>query len=190
MSCKQLGLFEAINSTEELLAVAIALGARTISGWSEQEEQLARGLPCASEQACCWVQDQIDKGNDALGDLFMTLLSSEERRPRGATYTPQPIIDSMLTWARDRIRPRRIVDPGTGSGRFLVSASLRFSEAELFGVESDPTAAILARGNLAARRLGGRSKILVADYRNACIKPIEGSTFVALATLPTSVITY
>lgn len=173
---RQLGLFETIGSVEELLSLAVALGARTVPGWSEQEEQLTRNLPPINQLQHQWARERIEENADPLGDLFIDLLSSEERRPRGATYTPQPIIDSMLTWAQNEIGPARVVDPGTGSGRFLISAAKRFPDAQLVGVESDPIAAILARANLATHNLSSRSSILLSDYRTAAIAPVEGST--------------
>ncbi|HVG99144.1 MAG TPA: hypothetical protein VM844_00155, partial [Miltoncostaeaceae bacterium] len=60
-----------------------------------------------------------------------------------------------------------MVDPGAGSGRFAVAAGRRFPGAELLAVELDPLAAAVCRGHLAAAGLGGRSRVLAADYRSA-----------------------
>jgi methylase of polypeptide subunit release factors len=72
----------------------------------------------------------------------------------------------MVDWAAAQKNPKRIVDPGMGSGRFLVQAAAVFPAATLIGVETDPLAALLARANLAAIGVGRRSRIIVGDYRH------------------------
>jgi len=123
-----------------------------------------------------FTQAEIDHGKDPLGDDFCRLFSPEERRPKGATYTPQPIIDAMLSWAATQIRPTRIVDPGAGSSRFLVSAGRRFPEAELVAIDVDPLAAIMARGHLAAAGFADRSCVLLRDFRALTLAPSAGPT--------------
>jgi hypothetical protein len=111
-----------------------------------------------------------------LGDAFCRVFTNVERRPKGATYTPYPIIEAMLAWATAQVTPRRIVDPGTGSARFLVAAGRRFPNAQLVGVEVDPMAAILARGHLAAAGLADRSRMILDDYRAVTLPPTDGPT--------------
>jgi predicted RNA methylase len=94
----------------------------------------------------------------------------------GATYTPLEIIDSMVAWARKNGCPRRIVDPGAGSSRFLLRAATCFPDAELVAVEVDPVAAILSRANLAAAGLAKRSRVILDDYRAVTLPPIDGPT--------------
>ncbi len=78
------------------------------------------------------------------------LRPARERRLRGAVYTPAAIVAAMLDWAERHAAPERVIDPGAGSGRYLIAAGRRFPESRLIGVELDPLAALLARGNLAA----------------------------------------
>jgi tRNA1(Val) A37 N6-methylase TrmN6 len=59
----------------------------------------------------------------------------------------------MLDWAERHAVPQRVIDPGAGSGRYLLAAGRRFPGARLIGVEIDPLAALIARGNLAAAGL-------------------------------------
>src|SRR5690606_31965991 len=103
----------------------------------------------------------IDEGKDPLGDAFLALRPPAERRRLGATYTPAPLVDSMLGWASSRTVPARIIDPGAGTGRFLVASGRRFDDAELWGVEVDPFAALLLRAHLAAAGLASRAKVVV-----------------------------
>ncbi|MEJ7763462.1 MAG: hypothetical protein WKF80_11785, partial [Thermomicrobiales bacterium] len=72
--------------------------------------------------------------------------------------------------------PARVVDPGTGSGRFLVAAGRAFPSAELVGIDLDPFAALLARGHLAAAGMADRARVITADFRAACLPPIDGRT--------------
>jgi adenine-specific DNA-methyltransferase len=71
----------------------------------------------------------------------------------------------MVEWAKAYDKPARIVDPGSGSARFLMSAGAAFPAAELVGVDIDPLAALVARANLAVSGLAGRARIVVNDYR-------------------------
>nr|WP_294564795.1 N-6 DNA methylase [uncultured Rhodopila sp.] len=118
----------------------------------------------------------IRNGGDPLGDAFTALRSSAERRKDGAVYTPPAIVRSMLGWALDQEPPARVVDPGAGSGRFLIAAGQAFPRAELVGVELDPLAASLLRANLSVNGLTERATVLEADYRSAALPGISGRT--------------
>lgn len=108
----------------------------------------------------------IERGEDPLGDAFCRIRSAETRRDMGATYTPVPIVRAMVDWAKARATPRRIVDPGVGSARFLVEAGKRFPDAQLIGIDIDPTAAAMARANLAVHGMADRSTVLEGDFRD------------------------
>lgn len=160
----------------DLAGLAIALGARTVPEWTDAEEQLAQSARESLPLFVAVTRQAIREGQDALGDDFCRLFSTEERRPKGATYTPQPIIDAMLAWAASQVQPVRVVDPGAGSARFLVAAGRRFPDAELVAIEVDPLAAILARGHLAAAGFAHRSCVLLRDYRALDLSPVSGPT--------------
>lgn len=165
-----------ISTVEELLSLAVALGARRVRGWSEQEEELSLFLPSIPAPLIGQVKNAIRNGHDPLGDMFSRLLSAEQRRPLGAVYTPPSIVSAMLSWAKAQSNPERVIDPGTGSGRFLVASGRTFKHADLIGIEFNPVAAILARGHIAAADLTERSLVLVRDYRDNSVKPIQGQT--------------
>jgi adenine-specific DNA-methyltransferase len=158
-----------------LTASALALGARRVAGWSRAEKALAAaarvpGVPTDE------LRRSIEGGLDPLGQQFCRLRTPADRRPLGATYTPFEIVDFMVSWAEKHGSPRRIVDPGAGSGRFLLRAARKFPQAELVAVEIDPVAAIVCRGNLAAAGLADRSRVILADYRSLHLPEIEGTT--------------
>ena len=149
-----------------LFAAAIGLGARDVPGWSPIEEKLARDMGTVPRTILVQLRDQIRAGEDPLGEVFSDLRCPETRRALGATYTPFAIVEAMLAWASDQKAPTRVIDPGAGSGRFLLRASKHFKGAELVGIELDPLAATIARGNLSAAGLKNRSRIVLGDYRD------------------------
>jgi hypothetical protein len=165
-----------LHSEAALVGVAIALGARTVPGWSAAEERLAGVAGAISQAFARDARDRIIAGEDPLGEAFCDLRSPAERRTRGATFTPHAIIDAMVDWAAESGTPKRIIDPGTGSGRYLVRAGQRIPEASLLGVEIDPLPAILARANLAVLGMANRSEVILEDYRAVSLPPIAGQT--------------
>ncbi|UEX79939.1 Eco57I restriction-modification methylase domain-containing protein [Spiribacter halobius] len=122
------------------------------------------------------LQREIAAGHDPLGDAFCAIRSPEARRGAGATYTPWPIIDSMLRWARENADPARVVDPGAGSGRFALKAARVFPEASVVAIEPDPLAVRILRANIAAAGMKDRVTVIEDDYRQAVIEEIEGQT--------------
>jgi hypothetical protein len=153
---------------QELAGAAVALGAGEVPPWSEQETALAREAEKVAPFAkgkLSTVRELIRSGYDPLGETFCALRSAAERRENGATYTPEPIIRSMVDWASEHGVPQRIIDPGTGSARFLMRAGEAFPKAALIGVDTDPLAGLLARANLSVAGFAKRSRIIVGDYR-------------------------
>jgi adenine-specific DNA-methyltransferase len=169
-------MIERIQTERDLVALALQLGAEQVAGWSPEEKALTSRIPSPKGDLVEWAVKLIRRGEDPLGWAFCRLRTPEVRRAQGATYTPTTIVDAMLGWAGSLPKPARVVDPGVGSGRFLVSAGRRFPKAHLLGVELDPLAAITARAGLAASGLAGRSEVLLADYRAATIPSIAGRT--------------
>jgi adenine-specific DNA-methyltransferase len=165
-----------ISSERDLLSVALRLGARQVRGWSQAEERLASSLPAATRRTVEDCRARIAAGEDPLGDIFCLLRSPLQRRAQGATYTPPEIVRAMLEWAAKHGTPARVVDPGVGSGRFLIDAARRLPAAKLVGVEIDPVAAILARAHLAAVGVADRSEVMLCDFRSAAIPRIDGRT--------------
>jgi adenine-specific DNA-methyltransferase len=148
----------------DLVSAALQLGARTIAGWSREEEFLAADAMALSSRTVARLRERILADEDPLGEVFAELRAPEKRRDLGATYTPSGIIQAMLAWAQDQESPARVVDPGVGSARFLVRAASVFPQAQLIGVEIDPLAALIARATLAARGFGHRTRIILGDY--------------------------
>jgi len=153
-----------VTSVPRLVGAARALGAGTVAGLSAAEKRLLSAAPAVGAGD---LRERIRAGEDPLGEALSALRSAEERRARGAIFTPAALVAPMLSWAARGAAPARVVEPGAGSARFLLAAARAFPRAELVGVEIDPVAALIARANLAAIGCAGRSRIDVADFRAA-----------------------
>jgi adenine-specific DNA-methyltransferase len=164
-----------IRDELELAGAAVALGAPTVAGWSPAERRLAARGSAPPVALLRQLRRAIRDGGDPLGDALCRLRPSRERRALGATYTPPGVVDAMIEWGA-AVTPARVVDPGTGSGRFLVAAGRRLPTAELVGIELDPLAALLARAHLVVAGLGRRARIELGDYRACRLPRIGGRT--------------
>jgi hypothetical protein len=164
-----------------LIKAAFGLGAEQVAGLSDAERELAAG-PAADlepDTVLDALRERIAAGRDPLGDALCAARGAVGRRQLGQTLTPSPIVASMIEWAARQpgdAGPRRVIDPGTGSARFLVAAGRRWPQAELIGVETDPVAALIARANLAAAGLASRATVIRDDYRSVRIPPASGPT--------------
>lgn len=154
-----------IATEQELAGAAWALGASEVGSVSAVERRIAARATPPSREIVCRLRRAITHGGDPLGDAFCALRSSELRRSKGAVYTPRAIVQAMVEWAQSAGGADRVVDPGLGSGRFLVVAGRRLPEASLLGIEIDPLAALCARANLAVAGLAQRAEVRLQDYR-------------------------
>jgi adenine-specific DNA-methyltransferase len=175
-----------VTSPEDELALAglaVRLGAASVAGWSAAEQRLAdaaagdpRWAGGHAHGGLGEIRAQIRAGGDPLGEALCRLRPPATRRASGQTFTPQPVVQSMIRWARRTIRPARVVDPGVGSARFLVAAGRSWPGATLLGAETDPLAAMLGRASLAAAGMADRAAIIVTDYRSLRLPEAPGPT--------------
>ncbi|MEU2891518.1 Eco57I restriction-modification methylase domain-containing protein [Streptomyces albidoflavus] len=164
-----------IDDLSSLVGVALDLGAEQVSGWSDAEKELANEATTGSIDVSA-IASLIQAGFDPLGDAFCVIRDAENRRPLGQTYTPAPIVSSMVKWAAKKGSPTRVVDPGVGSGRYLVEAGREWPNAFLLGADVDPLAALMARANLAANNMSSRARVELVDYRKLELSPANGMT--------------
>lgn len=164
-----------INDLQSLLSAALQLGAERVAGWSTHEKQLIADVPPLPLDIAS-LRERVIADEDPLGEAFCYIRNAEHRRPLGQTYTPRTIVTSMIEWATEQGTPARVIEPGSGSARYLMRAGRVWPGAQLFGVDVDPIATIMARANLAAAGLAERAHIKLADYRSLKPEPINGST--------------
>jgi hypothetical protein len=166
-----------IQTENDLIAVAAALvGPSAVLSQGEKALKRTVSRRAIEPAFLCTIRDDILAGNDPLGNAFAAIRSAFERRAAGAVYTPTPIVHSMMTWLTSQGTPARIVDPGAGSGRFILAAGEAFPDAQLVAVEMDPLAALMLRANLCARGWTDRATVLVKDYREVKLPRCAGMT--------------
>lgn len=165
-----------IQTEGDLAATCIAILGGS-EGLTLAESQLARTFPWKQLlYRASALRQLIVAGGDPLGDAFLAIRNADARRELGAVYTPSPIVGSMMTWLASQGAPCRIVDPGAGSGRFILAAGETFPDAQLVAVEMDPLAALMLRANLSARGWTDRATVLVKDYREVSLPSASGMT--------------
>ncbi len=177
MDARERVLARSIRTELDLAALCLSLIANRddLSGSERTLAKAAVGVNVRSSDAAAARHD-ILHGRDPLGEVFLSLRSPARRRSSGAVYTPSAIVDSMIHWLSSQGTPARIVDPGAGSGRFLLAAGEKFANAQLIGVELDPLAALMLRANLDIRGWSLRSTVIVEDYRGLKLPRCPGTT--------------
>ena len=164
------------RAERELIGLAIALldGKRKLT---PRERTLQRQGMKPTAKMVVATRKLIKAGEDPLGNLFCKARPASLRRALGATYTPDDIVAAMVGWAKLEAKtPSRIVDPGAGSGRFIMGAAIAFPKASLLAVEIDPLAALTLRANAAVKGFGDRLTVMVEDYRSITLPAIKGPT--------------
>ncbi|WP_338100670.1 Eco57I restriction-modification methylase domain-containing protein [Mycobacterium paragordonae] len=167
---------DGIDSIRDLARVCIDLGAGDVGELSLAEEALVPPLPSLDAKALSRVRRAIERGRDPLGDAYCRIVAPADRRPLGQTYTPSPIIAAMTSWASAQGTPTRIVDPGAGSGRYLLAAAERFPNASIVAAEVDPIAALMLRANITVNKLQHRVAVSLGDYRAIELPDVGGPT--------------
>lgn len=166
----------ALATLGDIVRASIALGVESDPLTSAERDLIEQHRESETSLDAEALGQEIRDGGDPLGDAYAAIVSPEQRRPLGQTYTPVPIIDAMLAWASRRPTPGRIVDPGAGSGRYLLAAAKAFPDAKLIALEIDALSALMLRANIRASGLSDRSEVMVGDYREAAIPVIEEPT--------------
>lgn len=158
-----------------LAATCVALG---INGndLTEAEQDIIPATPTDLIGDVDEIASQIMSGQDPLGDAFCSIISAEDRRPKGQTYTPEVIVESMLEWAKGQPVPSRIVDPGVGSGRYIVSALRTYPDARGVATDIDPYATLMTRTNALVVGVLDRLDVILGDYRSLQLPKIDGVT--------------
>jgi type I restriction-modification system DNA methylase subunit len=73
---------------------------------------------------------EIERLGDIIGFIYEDLIPDEERHRLGQFYTPRPVAELIVKWAV-RGPDDKVLDPGCGSGTFLVEAYKRLAELKL-----------------------------------------------------------
>ncbi|MCQ4448725.1 MAG: N-6 DNA methylase [Sulfolobales archaeon] len=131
---------------------------------------------------------KIERLGDVIGFIYEDLIPGEERHQLGQFYTPKPIAELIVKWSV-RSPDDKVLDPGCGSGTFLVEAYRRLAELklkkpwseikyvdrdvheqilrQLYGVDINEFPAHLTAMNLAMKNVRAPSRemyVFVRDY--------------------------
>ncbi|MEE9964711.1 MAG: methyltransferase [Propionicimonas sp.] len=166
----------ATEGRSRLAALCLALGADTVGTLTDQESLLLNGCQPPADFFIEQTRAAIAEGGDPLGEQYCSVVSSEARRPLGQTYTPAAIVETMINWATDHGVPTRVVDPGSGSGRYAVAAALAFPEARVVAADIDPLATLMTRATAAVAGVGDRVEVILGDYRGLVLPEVNGPT--------------
>ena len=129
----------------DLVAAAANL-AGSRKSWSAAERSPVHTFPEKVAIDMESLREGIDAGFDPICDTFCRIRSPKIRHVRSTTYTPSDIVQATVSWsASEQGKLARIVDPRTGSDRFLSAAADRFPSAQLVAVQSYPVAALVLR---------------------------------------------
>jgi predicted RNA methylase len=143
---------------------------------SAHEFALVNTLPPADSARIAFVRGLIREGRDPLGDWLCALRTPEEKRTTGAIYTPAKIVESMVAWAAAQATPARVIDPGAGSGRFILAAGTIFPEAQLVAIDNDPAALLVLRANANVLGMSDRLWVHCTDYCKVRVGRIKDLT--------------
>ena len=119
-------------------------------------------------------------GSDVVGFIYERLIPEEERHQLGQFYTPPQIAELIVKWAV-REPTDKVMDPGCGSGTFLVKAYGRLKKlkplapedvhkeilSQLYGVDINAFPAHITAMNLAMRDVRhptSEMNIIVEDF--------------------------
>ena len=121
---------------------------------------------------------------DLLGFVYQSLLSEGRKNRMGSYYTPQEIA-LQLTADLDFSGGQTFLDPCCGSGSFLLAVQAA-SPRQLFGLDVDPIAVMIAKINLLLRYPDQEfdPQVYCMDYLTAAAVPQGPDTFDYIVTNP------
>ncbi len=174
-------LSPSVASLEDLLHLPTLVSvAKAIVGQTEITDQERHVIEecgsTASPQLVQIVLDAVRASTDPLGTAYCIIKSPKERRGAGQTFTPIEAVEGMFRWAEGQGAVSRIVDPGAGSGRYVLHGLRRNLDAFGIAAETDPLVALLLRANAIALGVHDRLQVHLGDYRTLELASIEGRT--------------
>lgn len=148
-----------------------------------EEKEVLDGIPFLSDNIADFLREFISQAyfydfsalpHDIVGRIFERLIREEERHKMGQYFTHPDVVDLINAFCIKNGN-EIVLDPGTGSGTFLIRAYARKKEQtgashselleELWGIDIAPYPAHLATLNLAVRDLR-----LKKNYPQICKK--------------------
>ena len=108
-----------------------------------------------------------EKGEDILGLLYISLSNLGNRKATGSYYTPNKIVQKIINNLDFyNSRNKKIIDPGCGSGNFLLHLPNDLIIDNIYGNDIDNTAIKIARLNMALKFEISDIDILYKNFTN------------------------
>jgi site-specific DNA-methyltransferase (adenine-specific) len=86
------------------------------------------------------------KHSDSLGQDYESSLSESHRNKEGIYYTPQSVVDDMLSVSAAEIGNKVFLDPCCGGGNFIIRAlEVGFKPENVYGFDTDENAVAISR---------------------------------------------
>lgn len=113
---------------------------------------------------------------ESLGNNYESSLSDSYRNKEGIYYTPNDIVNDLLSLKGKPIGNKTFCDPCCGSGNFLLRAlEIGFKPENIFGFDIDPVAVKIAKQRI-YKKTGYKSKnIKCADFLKLSISKSSGN---------------
>lgn len=93
------------------------------------------------------------EGEDTLGMLYLSIRKMQDKKARGAYYTPFFVVDRMVADLNGitELNRAQILDPACGTGNFLLRLPCDVPVENIHGFDVDPVAVGIARINIALK---------------------------------------
>lgn len=164
-----------LTSEADLVAAAVALGAERVGGALSAKERVLVTAAHDFSGDTGELSAAIERGEDPLGSALCAIRSRAERRRIGQFFTDQSIITPMVDWVVTH-SPERVIDAGSGSGRFSMAISQAGHAGVIEAIDADPVATLICRANFAVICPTAAVRVRNEDFLAATIDAIKGRT--------------
>lgn len=165
-----------IMSLGELVNLTVALGGAQgkLSAAETRLIAASEGSARPSQKIIDRYRSEIERAHDPFGEALYALRDATERRGTGTVYTPDAIIEPMVSWTLSE-QPTRIVDAGCGSGRFAAAVARAGTQVHIVAIDLDPIATLMTRATLHV--LGAADALVInQDFTRVRLPKVKGRT--------------
>lgn len=114
--------------------------------------------------------------SELIGECYENSLSDSYRNKEGIYYTPNDIVDDLLSLKITPLENETFCDPCCGSGNFLMRAvEIGFKPENIFGFDVDPVAIEIAKRRIYEKTGYKSQNIKCADFLQLSISKNAGS---------------
>jgi site-specific DNA-methyltransferase (adenine-specific) len=113
---------------------------------------------------------------ESIGESYESSLSDSYRNKEGIYYTPNDIVNGLLSLKDKLIGNETFCDPCCGSGNFLVRAlEVGFKPENIFGFDVDPVAVEIAKRRIQKKTGYESENIKCSDFLQLSISKLAGN---------------